>query len=209
MLWSFIAVFFSGWLYVDASYRGPNWQRWIFKPITIALLLALAWQTPFLGVTGYLIVLGLLATLAADVLLLLPTQRMLFAIGAYFVCHLLYTIGFIVAKTGLTFFWPLPLALLVLVALLLVLLWRNLGTLQFPVLAFIIMNAVMVWVAGEQYFALSSSNHFAWFAGSLLLFIAHSTWLIHHYRFPFRAHQAIVAAGYFAGHFLIVRALYF
>lgn len=209
MLWSFIAVLFSGWLYVDASYRGPNWQRWLFKPITIALLLALAWQTPLLGVTGYLIVLGLLATLAADMLLLLPTQRMLFAIGAYFVCHLLYTIGFIVAKTGLTFFWPLPLTLLVLVALLLAILWRNLGALQWPVLAFIIMNAVMVWVAGEQYFALSSSNNFAWFAGSLLLFIAHSTWLIHHYRLPFRAHQAIVAAGYFAGHFLIVRALYF
>ncbi len=24
MLWSFIAVCFSAWLYVDASYRGPS-----------------------------------------------------------------------------------------------------------------------------------------------------------------------------------------
>lgn len=209
MLWSFIAVFFSGWLYVDASYRGPNWQRWLFKPITVALLLALAWQTPLLGVTGYLIVLGLLATLAADLLLLLPTQRMLFAIGAYFLCHLLYAISFIAAKSSLTFFWPLALVLLVVVGMLLAILWRNLGALQWPVVAFIIMNAVLVWVAGEQYFSLGSDNNFAWFAGSLLLFIAHAAWLIHHYRFPFRAHQAIVAAGYFSGHFLIVRALYF
>ncbi|MFT8209814.1 MAG: lysoplasmalogenase [Symbiopectobacterium sp.] len=208
MLWSFIAVLFSGWLYVDASYRGPGWQRWLFKPITIALLLALAWQTPLMSVTGYFIVLGLLATLAADILLL-TTQRMLFAIGAYSVCHLLYTIGFLVANASLTFFWPLPLLLLAVIALLLALLWSRLDTLRWPVVAFIAMNAVMVWVVGEQYFALSSSNNLSWFAGSLLLLIAHSAWLIHHYRFPFRAHQAIVAAGYFAGHFLIVRALYF
>jgi len=46
MLWSFIAVCLSGWLYVDASYRGPTWQRWVFKPVTLLLLLLLAWQAP-------------------------------------------------------------------------------------------------------------------------------------------------------------------
>lgn len=44
MLWSFIAVCFSAWLYVDASYRGPAWQRWLFKPVTLLLLLLLAQQ---------------------------------------------------------------------------------------------------------------------------------------------------------------------
>jgi len=39
MIWSFLAVLFSGWLYVDASYRGPQWQRWVFKPVTLLLLL--------------------------------------------------------------------------------------------------------------------------------------------------------------------------
>ena len=45
MLWSFIAVCFSAWLYVDASYRGPAWQRWLFKPVTLLLLLLLAWRS--------------------------------------------------------------------------------------------------------------------------------------------------------------------
>ena len=49
MLWSFIAVCLSGWLYVDASYRGPVWQRWVFKPVTLILLLLLAWQTLQIG----------------------------------------------------------------------------------------------------------------------------------------------------------------
>ena len=41
MLWSFIAVCLSAWLSVDASYRGPTWQRWVFKPLTLLLLLFL------------------------------------------------------------------------------------------------------------------------------------------------------------------------
>ncbi len=63
MIWSFLAVLFSGWLYVDASYRGPQWQRWVFKPVTLLLLLAWAWQAPVLKTTDYLILFGLLATL--------------------------------------------------------------------------------------------------------------------------------------------------
>ena len=46
MLWSFIAVCLSAWLSVDASYRGPTWQRWVFKPLTLLLLLLLACQAP-------------------------------------------------------------------------------------------------------------------------------------------------------------------
>ncbi|MFG7714559.1 hypothetical protein ACG0T9_19935, partial [Klebsiella pneumoniae] len=43
---AFVAVSFSAWLYVDASYRGPAWRRWVFKPVTLILLLLLAWQAP-------------------------------------------------------------------------------------------------------------------------------------------------------------------
>ena len=54
MLWSFIAVCLSAWLSVDASYRGPTWQRWVFKPLTLLLLLLLAWQAPMFDAISYL-----------------------------------------------------------------------------------------------------------------------------------------------------------
>ncbi|WP_409309274.1 lysoplasmalogenase [Pectobacterium sp. B1J-3] len=209
MLWSFIAVLLSGWLYVDASYRGPEWQRWLFKPVTLLLLLALAWQNPFLNIAGYFIVAGLLATLVADALLLLPTQRLFYAFSAYFVSHLLYTISFFVSQMTLTFFWPLVLILAVLAATLIATLWGSLERQRWPACAFILMTTLMVWVAGEHYFALGTDDNFSLLAGCSLLFIAHAAWLIHHYRFSFRAHQVIVAIGYFGGHFLIVRSLYF
>ncbi|STI53034.1 inner membrane protein [Escherichia coli] len=84
MLWSFIAVCLSAWLSVDASYRGPTWQRWVFKPLTLLLLLLLAWQAPMFDAISYLVLAGLCASLLGDALTLLPRQRLMYAIGAFF-----------------------------------------------------------------------------------------------------------------------------
>lgn len=125
MLWSFIAVCLSAWLYVDASYRGPAWQRWVFKPVTLLLLLLLAWQAPMFDAISYLVLAGLCASLVGDALTLLPRQRLLYAVGAFFLSHLLYTIYF-ASQMTLSFFWPLPLALLIVGALLIAVIWTRL-----------------------------------------------------------------------------------
>ncbi|MGC6389239.1 lysoplasmalogenase [Ewingella sp. S1.OA.A_B6] len=207
MSWPFLAVFFSGWLFVDASYRGPRWQRWLFKPVTLLLLLLLAWQAPVLNVYSYLILLGLAATLVADGLLLLPEERFLYAIGAFFLSHLLYTLSF-ASQMTVTFFWPLPLALIVTGALLLAVIWSRLAEMRWAVSAYIAMTLLMVWLAGEQYFARSTDMAFSLLCGTVLLLLGNIFWLTSRYRFKFRAADAIVAACYFGGHFLIVRSLY-
>lgn len=207
MIWSFLAVLFSGWLYVDATYRGPQWQRWVFKPVTLLLLLAWAWQAPVLSATDYLILFGLLATLVGDALMLLPERRMLYAIGAFFLSHLLYTICFASHMT-LTFFWPIPLTVLIIGALLIATIWTKLAELRWPVCTFIGMTLLMVWLTTEQYFFRPTDYAFSLMAGSSLLLLANIVWLISHYRRRFRADSAITAACYFAGHFMIVRALW-
>lgn len=207
MSWPFLAVFFSGWLYVDASYRGPRWQRWLFKPVTLLLLLLLAWQAPELNTYSYLILLGLAATLVADGLLLLPEERFLYAIGAFFLSHLLYTLSF-ASQMTLTFFWPLPLALIVIGALLLAVIWSRLAELRWAVSTYIAMTLLMVWMAGEQYFARSTDLAFSLLCGTVLLLVGNVIWLTSRYRFKFGAADALVAACYFGGHFLIVRSLY-
>ncbi|CAI0969917.1 YhhN-like protein [Serratia rubidaea] len=207
MSWPFLAVFFSGWLYVDAAYRGPSWQRWLFKPITLLLLLLLAWQAPVLGAAGYLIVFGLLATLAGDALLQLPRQQMLYALGAFFLAHLLYALSF-ASQMTFSLFWPLPLALLIIGVLLLATLWTRISEQRWAVVAYVGMTLLMVWLAGEQYFLRSTDYGFSLLAGTSLLLLASIVWLVSHYRSRFRAADAIVAFCYFAGHFLIVRSLY-
>ncbi|KFD24645.1 lysoplasmalogenase [Yokenella regensburgei] len=207
MLWSFIAVCFSAWLYVDASYRGPVWQRWVFKPVTIILLLLLALQAPIFNSISYLVIAGLCASMIGDALTLLPRQRILYAVGAFFLSHLLYTIYFATQMT-LSFFWPLPLVLLVIGALLIAVIWSRLEELRMPVLTFIGMTLVMVWLAGEQWFLRPTSTALSGFLGAALLLTGNIVWMVSHYRRRFRADNAISSACYFAGHFLIVRSLY-
>ncbi len=207
MLWSFIAVCLSGWLYVDASYRGPIWQRWVFKPVTLILLLLLAWHSPMFTAVSYLVLAGLCASLLGDALTMLPSQRRLYAIGAFFLSHLLYTVWF-ASQMTMSFFWPLPLALLVIGAVLLAVLWTRLGELRIPVSTFIGVTLVMVWLAGELWFFRPIAAALSGFLGAALLLIGHAIWLFSHYRYRFRADTALSSGCYFAGHFLIVRSLY-
>ncbi len=207
MLWSFIAVCFSAWLYVDASYRGPAWQRWVFKPVTLLLLLLLAWQAPMFEALGYLVVAGLLATLVGDALTLLSRERMLYAIGAFFLSHLLYTIYF-ASQMTLSFFWPLPLALLVIGGALIAVIWTRLEELRWPICTFIGMTLVMVWLACELWLFRPTDTSLSAFVGAALLLLSNVVWLGSHYRKRFTADNAIASACYFAGHFLIVRSLY-
>ena len=207
MLWSFIAVFFSGWLYVDSSYRGPAWQRWVFKPVTVLLLLLLALQAPLPEVTGYLIIAGLLASLLADTLTLLPRQRLLYACGAYFLSHLLYSLYFI-SHTGFDLNWPLPVMLIIVGTIVIATIWTQLETLRMPVLALVGITLLMVWLAGANYFSRHSDASFSEFLGAGLLLLGNLVWLISKYRHRLPADSAIIAACYFGGHFLIVRSLY-
>lgn len=193
MLWSFIAVCLSAWLSVDASYRGPTWQRWVFKPLTLLLLLLLAWQAPMFDAISYLVLAGLCASLLGDALTLLPRQRLMYAIGAFFLSHLLYTIYF-ASQMTLSFFWPLPLVLLVLGALLLAIIWTRLEEYRWPICTFIGMTLVMVWLAGELWFFRPTAPALSAFVGASLLFISNFVWLGSHYRRRFRADNAIAAA---------------
>ncbi len=63
--WPFLAVLFSGWLYIDAAYRGPQWQCWLFRPVTLLLLVFWAWSADITDTSGYLIIAGLFVMLMA------------------------------------------------------------------------------------------------------------------------------------------------
>ncbi|KPD04111.1 lysoplasmalogenase [Moellerella wisconsensis] len=205
--WPFLAVLFSGWLYVDAAYRGPDWQRWLFRPVTLLLLLAWGWNAEFITISGYLVLAGLLASLLGDMLRILPGERLLASIALIFISYLLYAISFgLQMNFSLYLPWlPVPIVL-TLVTLLII--WTKLETLQAPVFALLIMSMIMVWVAGDQYFGLAREVNFSIMVGACLLFLSNCIWLIARFRYPFKASKAIVATLYFLGQFLIIRSLY-
>ncbi|MDX8000212.1 lysoplasmalogenase [Xenorhabdus sp. Reich] len=207
MSWPFLAVFFSGWLYIDAAYRGINWQQWVFRPVTMLLLLLWACQAPNLEVSGYLIIAGLVSALLSDTIRMLPSKYLLFSFIALLLSYLLYTISFAL-HMGFSFFFPLPLILLAIGIVVMLIVWTRLDNMRWRVIDSFIMALIMVWIAGEQYFSLSNASRFSVIAGAFLLLLAHSISIIDRYRFPFKVSKAVVATCGFIGHFLIIRSLF-
>ena len=207
MLWSFLAVLFSGWLYIDASYRGPRWQRWLFKPVTFLLMLAWAWQAPTQSVSDYLLTGGLIAAMASGLLSLLSRQQMMYAFGASFLSYLLYTINLTRGIT-LNIYWPIPVTFLVIGLVVAAIIWNRLEELRWPVFTMLAMVLVMCWVATLQYFSLQTDKTLSMMAGADLLLLANICWLISIFRFRFAADRVIYEALFIIGHFMIIRSLW-
>ncbi len=66
----------------------------------------------------------------------------------------------------LSFFWPLPLVLLVFGALLMAVIWTRLEEMRWPVCTFIGMTLVMVWLAGELWFSVRPLRRSLRFVGA-------------------------------------------
>lgn len=192
---------------MDAAYRGPEWQRWLFRPITLILLLLWGWNADFLTTQGYLILAALAVSLLADIMRMVSSERLLISVALLFISYLLYTISFgMQLDFSLYLPWlPVP---LIIAAITLILIWSKLAELQALVFALLIMSMIMAWVAGDQFFGLGRDYNFSIMVGAFLLFISNCIWLIARFRFPFKASKAIVAALYFLGQFFIIRAIY-
>ena len=69
---------------------------YVAKPLTTTMLIALALTTrdPIAASYRALVVAGLLASLVGDVLLMLPSDRLIAALGSFWVAHLLYLAAF-------------------------------------------------------------------------------------------------------------------
>ncbi|WGO83314.1 lysoplasmalogenase [Arsenophonus apicola] len=205
--WPFLAVLFSGWLYIDAAYRGPQWQCWLFRPVTLLLLVFWAWSADITDTSGYLIIAGLFVMLMADGWQMLSSERLLPAIFLLSLSFLLYTISFAL-QMSFSFYLPLLAILLIVSVIVLFIIWTPVGSLRAPVIFLLSMSFIMAWIAGEQYFGLAREHNFSIMIGAFLLFIANSIWLIANFRYPFKASKATITACYFIGQFLIVRSLY-
>ncbi|WP_374712572.1 lysoplasmalogenase [Symbiobacterium terraclitae] len=96
MLWPLsAAIGLAGLGDLLAIWRGNRPLRYLFKPGTMVLIIALAATAlPDAGVSGGLVLAGLLFSLAGDIFLVLPKGRFLAGLVSFFAAHVLYIAAF-------------------------------------------------------------------------------------------------------------------
>lgn len=191
----------SGFLHIRADYRREWTLTYIYKPLTMLLILGLALQGGQPGTYRYAIVTGLTLSLVGDVLLMLKPARFVPGLTAFLFAHLAYLVGFAYASQGLHL---IASAIALLTGLIMLRsLWPGLGRLRLPVTLYVAAIVAMVAAAFSAALEAPSAYRLAAAAGALAFLISDATLGVARFRKPFRAAQALILSSYYLGQSLI------
>lgn len=200
------AVALSALATIDGDYRGRRRQVYLCKPLTTVLILLGALMAPGDAPYRWLIVAGLLFSLAGDVFLMLPRDRFREGLVSFAIAHLLYIAAF---ATGWDWSTVPPAAWLVLLAL-----WAGFSAVLLPGarglrLPVAVYGAVLLLMAGAALGRADALGGAAWWAaaGAALFVISDAVIGLNKFVRPFRAAQAIILGTYFPAQALIVLSI--
>ena len=205
MIFTAMAVSASAALTIRGNYTGPRWQLYLFKPLTMVILIAsLLPSAGQFATWQWLIVLGLIFSLAGDVFLMLPSDKFIAGLASFLVAHLCYIGAFYPHYAG-GVTWPWFAAVAGLGVGMLVLLRAGLGSLLGPVIGYLLAILTMLWLAGELYWQ-AAEPRFAWLlAGAAVFALSDASLAWNKFRTSFHWAQALILSTYFFAQWLIVQ----
>jgi len=207
-LWlSIIVIFLSAAFAVAGAYQKSRFTHYAFKPLTMVLLISLAWDRaagaaqPY----GYLLVGGLCFGLVGDVALMLPGNWFRQGMAAFGAGHILYGVAFALGTR--VFSLPALGALIAWGGAVFLVLRPGLGRQLLPVMAYMTIAVLMAWLGVCRHLTLLETKSLFALVGGLLFLFSDSVNGFKRFRKPFRAAEALVLAPYFAAQLLFALSI--
>jgi uncharacterized membrane protein YhhN len=207
-LWlSILVIAVSAAFATAGAYRSSRFTHYAFKPLTMILVISLAWERASAASSAYgrLILAGLCFGLAADVLLMLRRSRLRQGMAAFAAGHILYLVA--LARGARTLSLPVLAGLLAYGAAVFLFLSPGLGPLRWPVLVYVALISLMVWLAASRYLWLRNAKSALALAGGLLFIFSDSVNAAKRFRRPFRLAEVLVLPPYFAAQLLFALSI--
>lgn len=201
-----LLVLTSALLTIRAEYKGSRRQVYVFKPLTVVLIILISLQTKFAAASPLykqLIVPGLLCSLAGDVFLMLPRERFVAGLACFLLAHVCYIAAFTAGDGARTFSAWGAVLLALYGSLMLRLLWPRLGRLKAPVTVYVAAILLMAWQALNRWMMIGDAGSASALAGALLFVASDSALAWNRFRAEFRSAQGFVLGTYFAAQLLI------
>ncbi len=198
-----VAIGLAAILDIRAVLAGDTAQEYVFKPLATALILLLAatGPAPVHASPRALVVIGLVASLAGDVFLMLPGDRFVPGLAAFLAAHVLYTVAFTRdgwRATG----WP-ALACGLYVAALLWWVLPGAGRVQGPVTVYALVIGTMAWQALQRALAWRTTGPVLAAAGAVLFVVSDSALAVNRFVEPFWWAPIAVMGTYVPAQWLI------
>ncbi|MEN6310553.1 MAG: lysoplasmalogenase [Acidobacteriota bacterium] len=198
----------SAGLAVRFAAKGPRRLYAVFKPLTMALVIAagLAAKTPVPAVYKTFILAGLLCSLAGDVALLFPEKGFAAGLACFLAAHVFYILAFRPAP-GHPASMGVLLPFIILGLLMFKILAPSLGRLKFPVFVYTAAITVMAWLAAGRYVEYGGTRPLLAFAGAVLLLLSDSALAYNRFAKKIPAAQVIILGTYFPAQLLIALSI--
>ena len=203
------AAVISGVAYIAATYGGPLWLRYLLKPLTTLLILAVAasFSDPISTLYRTLIIAGIAFSLAGDVFLMLPRNTFVFGLVSFLIAHILYIFAYR-SVSGFHLTWWLALPYVVYGFFMLYLLWPHVGDLRIPVIIYAAVLMIMGWQAAEQWWVVRDTSMLLAMVGALLFILSDTTLALNKFRAPVPQRDLIIMSTYYGAQFLIAWSVY-
>jgi len=198
----------SASFHIWAEYHGPPIQVYVFKPLTMLLIITIAVRRATAERTLYAhaILAGLLCSIAGDVFLMLPSDRFIPGLVSFLIGHLFYIAAFAYGRPFRVSF--LPLIFFALYGILIYLaLSPHLGAVKAPVAVYIVAILIMGWQAWARWSVLRTGPALLAAAGAVLFIISDSVLAFSRFRGPVELGRLLNLATYFIAQWCIAMSI--
>jgi uncharacterized membrane protein YhhN len=188
----------SAGLAISGKYKKQKFIHYAFKPLTMVLVISLAWDRTISSPSsyGYLIISGLCLSLLGDIFLMLPKNRIKPGLAAFLAAHILYILAFCQGIRIHSFFAAGPILIVGIVVYALI--FRNIKSLRFPVLLYMLAVSLLAWVAVNRCLTFADQASLLVLAGGLLFFVSDSVLAVNRFHKKFYLAEILILSTYFA-----------
>jgi len=192
---------------ISGKYQKSKFIHYAFKPLTMILVISLAWErvTTLPSVYGYFILSGLCLSLFGDVFLMLPVKYFRPGLLAFLAAQILYILAFSRGLQAL-FFSPL-LFILAYAGLIFLFLYRSLGKYRWPVLGYMLAISGMAWLAVTRHLGLLDRSSLLAMIGAILFLFSDSVNAVNRFKKPFWLAQILILGTYFSAQLLFALSI--
>ena len=179
---------------------------WLFKPLTMVLIIALAYiysERKFFYLWAILV--GLVFSLIGDVFLIVPQTYFVFGLISFLFAHIFYATAFFRAGEGKFKFASLSMFLIGFVILAL----NHAGVpdaLKIPVVVYATAISLMLCFALNFYLTKKTPEAFFAFSGAFLFVVSDSILAFNKFTYEFFSAKVFILATYFTAQWLIARS---
>lgn len=192
-------------LTILATYQSWRLTHYLFKPLTILfiILIALEPNHPTSSFYRYMILAGLLFSLAGDIFLMLPRDRFfIHGLISFLVAHLFYIVAFMF-ESGRALSLRGVIPFLIYGGLMMRVLWPHVGKMRVPVVFYMTAILMMGWTAMSRWMLTEQPGSLLAMLGALFFIASDSLLALDKFKGRFRSAQLLIFTTYVIAQWLI------